>query len=61
VVGVRNGRPLLTDALGTLTSITGAELTITTRAGPLTIIRDTVVAAKRVPPPPPERPGRRPG
>lgn len=55
VVGTRAGRPLLTDALGILTSINDATLTLATKAGPLTISRDRVVAAKRVPPPPPPR------
>ncbi|MPZ29095.1 MAG: hypothetical protein GEV12_22545 [Micromonosporaceae bacterium] len=58
VVGVRDNRPLLTDALGTLTSITPTDLTIRTEAGQLTIARRSVVAAKRVPPPPQRRPGR---
>lgn len=59
VVGERDGRPLLTDALGTLTSLTDTELTIDTGAGPLTIARGQVVAGKRIPPrPPPRRPRR---
>jgi N-acetylglutamate synthase len=52
VVGVRAGRPLMTDALGILMSITDTELTVDTRAGPVTIQRSAVVAAKRVPPKP---------
>jgi hypothetical protein len=59
VVGVRDGRPLFTDALGVLVSITDTELTITTDAGPLTVARAAVVAAKRVPPRPPPRRRRR--
>lgn len=55
VVGVRDDRPLLTDALGILTSLTTTDLTIRTDSGPLTIARRSVVAAKRVPPPPPPR------
>jgi hypothetical protein len=61
IIGTRDGRPFMTDALGILTSFTDTELTITTDAGPLTIARATVVAAKRVPPPPPRRPPRRSG
>lgn len=57
VVGERGGRPLLTDALGILTSLTETELTIDTEAGPLTVARERVFAAKRIPPrPPPRRP-----
>jgi hypothetical protein len=55
VVGVRDGRPLMTDALGILTSITDTALTLDTRKGPVTITRASVVAAKRIPPPPPSR------
>jgi hypothetical protein len=55
VVGVRDGRPIMTDALGILTSITDAELTLDTRQGPVTITRASVVAAKRIPPKPPSR------
>jgi hypothetical protein len=58
-VGSRDGRPLLTDALGVLTSLTETELTIETSTGPLTIARAAVVAAKPVPPPPPKRTRRR--
>lgn len=51
VVGSRGGRPLMTDVLGILTALTDATLTVETeRAGPLTIDRAAVVAAKRVPP-----------
>lgn len=55
VVGARDGRPLLTDALGILTSLTDSELTIDTDTGPLTVARSDVIAAKRVPPRPPPR------
>lgn len=60
VVGRHHGgRPLMTDALGILTSLTDTELTIDTGAGPLTIARGQVVAGKRIPPrPPPRRPRR---
>ena len=60
VAGLRDGRPLLTDALGVLTSYTDTELTLDTDAGPLTIARRAVVAGKRVPPRPPRRAPRRP-
>lgn len=55
LVGVRDGRPLRTDVLGVLTALTETELTIETEAGPLTVPRETVTAAKRVPPRPPPR------
>jgi hypothetical protein len=55
VVGVRDHRPLMSDALGILTAITDTELTLDTDAGPLTVQRAAVVAGKRVPP----RPARR--
>jgi GNAT superfamily N-acetyltransferase len=55
VAGRRDGRPLFTDALGELTSITDTDLTVATRTGPVTIAREAVVAAKRVPPRPVRR------
>jgi hypothetical protein len=58
VIGERAGRPLFTDALGELVSLTAAELTLRTRTGELVIDRSTVVAGKRVPPAPPARPAR---
>lgn len=63
VVGRRDGRPLMTDVLGILTSLTDTQLTVDSeRAGPLTIDLISVVAAKRVPPKPPvRRPGGGPG
>jgi N-acetylglutamate synthase len=54
-VGHRHGRPLFTDALGELSSITDTDLTVVTRSGPVTIARTDVVAAKRVPPRPATR------
>lgn len=60
IVGLRHGRPLLTDALGLLREITDDTLTIETDAGPVTIDRQAVVAAKPVPPRPPKRAPRRP-
>jgi hypothetical protein len=59
VVGGSADRPLMSDALGILTSFTETQLTLATDAGPLTLDRATVVAAKRVPPRPPRRPPRR--
>jgi hypothetical protein len=58
VVGVRDHRPLMTDALGVLTAITDTSLTLDTDAGPLTVPLAAVVAAKRIPPRPPRRRGR---
>jgi hypothetical protein len=55
VVGVRDGRPLMTDVLGILTAITDTDLTVQTDAGVLAIPRTAVVAAKPVPPKPPPR------
>jgi hypothetical protein len=52
IIGVRAGRPFMTDALGILVSLTDTELTVDTRTGPVTISRAAVVAAKRVPPKP---------
>jgi N-acetylglutamate synthase len=48
-IGHRDGRPLLTDALGELSAITDTDLTVVTRTGPVTIRHADVVAAKRVP------------
>jgi GNAT superfamily N-acetyltransferase len=54
--GRRGDRQLFTDVLGELTSITPTQLTVATQAGPVTIARAAVVAAKRIPP---RRAGRR--
>lgn len=59
VVGTRDGRPLLTDTLGTLTGWEDQQLTVTTEAGPVTITHADIVAAKRIPPKPPRRSPRR--
>lgn len=48
--GPDDRRPLHTDALGRLTGVTATTFTVETRSGPVTIPRDAVVAAKRVPP-----------
>jgi hypothetical protein len=50
IVGVRDGRPLLTDVLGELTSFTEVELTVTGRDGPVRVPAAAVVAGKRIPP-----------
>lgn len=55
VVGGTPDRPMRSDVLGDLVSVTDRELTVVTRDGPVTIPRQTVVAAKRVPPPPVRR------
>ncbi len=54
-VGQHHGRPQFSDLLGELTGITAAELTVATDAGPRTVRRADVVAAKRVPPRPAAR------
>lgn len=54
--GRRGDRPLFTDVLGELTSVTATELTVATDSGPVTIARAAVVAGKRIPP---RRAGRR--
>ncbi len=45
----------LTDALGEVTAASPVELVVQTRRGPVTVARDTVVAAKEVPPAPVRR------
>ncbi|MFD0741823.1 GNAT family N-acetyltransferase [Phytohabitans flavus] len=50
IVGVRNDRPLYTDALGELVEITETDLTIATSKGPLRVPLSEVHRAKRVPP-----------
>lgn len=49
VVGERDGRPLLSDAVGELTT-DGDALVVTTRDGPVRIGRDRVTAVRAVPP-----------
>ena len=49
--GVRDGRPVYSDALGDLVALDEAGLTVLTRNGPLRIPRADVVAGKRIPPP----------
>ncbi|MDQ7910505.1 GNAT family N-acetyltransferase [Phytohabitans sp. ZYX-F-186] len=50
IVGVRNDRPLYSDALGELVEITETDLTIATSKGPLRVPLDEIHRAKRVPP-----------
>lgn len=50
VVGVRNDRPLYSDALGELVEITETDLTIATSKGPLRVPLNEIHRAKRVPP-----------
>ncbi|GAA4694208.1 GNAT family N-acetyltransferase [Phytohabitans rumicis] len=50
IVGVRNNRPLYTDALGELVEITETDLTLATAKGPLRVPLDEIHRAKRVPP-----------
>ncbi|TDC82606.1 GNAT family N-acetyltransferase [Micromonospora sp. KC606] len=49
VVGVREGRPLFSDALGELVELTGTHLTLATVQGRLRVPLDEVHRAKRVP------------
>jgi GNAT superfamily N-acetyltransferase len=50
IVGVRNDRPLYSDALGELVEITETDLTIATSKGPLRVPLNEIHRAKRVPP-----------
>lgn len=52
VVGIRHGRPVFSDLIGELTRLTDTQLTVATRRGEVTVERDAVVAAKRIPPRP---------
>lgn len=54
VAGERDGRPLLTDAVGDL-SADGDTLVVVTRGGPVRVARDAVTAVRAVPPPVPRR------
>jgi N-acetylglutamate synthase len=49
------GGPTLTDTLGDVVSVTPDEVVIDTRSGPATVVRSSIVLAKRVPPPPARR------
>ncbi|MFI7604174.1 GNAT family N-acetyltransferase [Micromonospora sp. NPDC049366] len=50
IVGIREGRPLFSDALGELVELSESHLTLATAQGPLRVPRDEVHRAKRVPP-----------
>ncbi|MFI6260730.1 GNAT family N-acetyltransferase [Micromonospora sp. NPDC051006] len=50
IVGIREGRPLFSDALGELVELNETHLTLATAQGPLRVARDEVHRAKRVPP-----------
>lgn len=54
------GRPTVSDALGELVEVRADAVVVQTRRGPVTIARDDVLLAKRVPPPPPGRAAGRP-
>jgi len=54
-VGTRDGRPLLTDAVGELTADGPGAVVVRTRRGPVRVERSAVVAVRAVPPPPPRR------
>ena len=49
------GGPTLTDTLGVVMSVTDDEVVVDTRQGPVTVVRSSIVLAKRVPPPPARR------
>jgi N-acetylglutamate synthase len=50
IVGIRDNRPLFTDALGELVAVDDTGLTVATRTGPVRIGYGEIQAAKRVPP-----------
>ncbi|MGK5742679.1 GNAT family N-acetyltransferase [Micromonospora sp. URMC 103] len=50
IVGIREGRPLFSDALGELVELDETHLTLATAQGPLRVPRGEVHRAKRVPP-----------
>jgi ribosomal protein S18 acetylase RimI-like enzyme len=54
-VGERDGRPLLTDAVGELTVDGPAAVVVSTRRGPVRVERSAVVAVRAVPPAVPRR------
>ncbi|MBM6621457.1 hypothetical protein JTF08_07560 [Micrococcaceae bacterium RIT802] len=47
--------PHLSDVIGNFVSLDDTGVVIKTRSGPVTVSRDDVTHAKRVPPPPPRR------
>jgi N-acetylglutamate synthase len=50
IVGVRDGRPVLTDVLGELLTFGDVELTVDGQGGPVSVPIKAVVAGKRIPP-----------
>jgi GNAT superfamily N-acetyltransferase len=50
IVGVRNGRPLFSDALGELVAVDESNLTVATKKGTIVVPLSEVHRAKRVPP-----------
>ncbi|WP_026189329.1 GNAT family N-acetyltransferase [Salinispora mooreana] len=50
IVGIRAGRPRFSDALGELAELSESHLTLVTAQGRLTVPRDEVHRARRVPP-----------
>jgi N-acetylglutamate synthase len=52
VIGMRDGRPLMTDVLGELSDLGDETLTVASRTGPVIVELRNVVAAKRIPPRP---------
>ncbi|KXK63294.1 GCN5 family acetyltransferase [Micromonospora rosaria] len=50
IVGIREGRPLFSDALGELVELSETHLTLATAQGRMRVPRDEVHRAKRVPP-----------
>ncbi|MFI5832485.1 GNAT family N-acetyltransferase [Micromonospora sp. NPDC051300] len=50
IVGIREGRPLFTDALGELVELSETHITLATDGGPLRVPVGEVHRAKRVPP-----------
>jgi GNAT superfamily N-acetyltransferase len=50
IVGIREGRPLFSDALGELVELTETHITLATAQGPLRVATGDVHRAKRVPP-----------
>ena len=49
IIGIRNNRPLYSDALGELLDLDSTGLTVATREGPIRIEHHAIQAAKRVP------------
>lgn len=50
--GLEPGGPTLTDAVGEVASVSDEAVVVTTRRGPVTVPRASIVLAKRVPPAP---------